>query len=209
MCINHHWINTLPIFLKTYLLILACLLIAGCAAQAESRQPGVTFPPNYPEDFVQYARVDRTDGKIRDLFINRAAFEVFQAGYPLPDNTIFVIDGYYASRDEDGSLRLDEQGRYIKDAPFENFHVAHKRSDWTDADFLNNNRIGQWNFGSFKPDGAPFDEDLNACFNCHQVPTHTDFTYTYRQLARFASSGEIQYFLCNLSERVACPQESG
>jgi Cytochrome P460 len=195
-------------FFKIYALI-CCFLIAGCASDVSPRQPGVTFPPNYPQDFVQYARVDRTDGKIRDLFINRAAFEAFQSGYPLPNDTIILIDGYDASRDADGKLILDEQGRYIKDKSFENFHVAHKRSDWTDADFLSSIRVGQWNFGSFNPDGTAFDEDLNACFNCHQVQVNTDFIYSYRQLARFSSSDQIQYFLCNLSERIACPEETG
>jgi len=198
----------LPTLVKIFALICG-LFIAGCAAEAGSRQPGVHFPSNYPADFVQYARVDRTDGKIRDLLINRSALEAFQAGSTLPNDTIFIIDGYYASRDADGQLLVDEQGRYIKDKPFENFHIAHKRDDWTDADFSSSNRVGQWNFGSFNPDGTPFAEDLNACFNCHQVTVGTDFTYTYRQLARFSSSGEIQYFLCNLSERIACPQETG
>lgn len=157
---------------------------------------------------MQYARVDRTDGKIRDLLINRSAFDALQSGYSIPDDTILVVSGYDARRDANGDIILDEQGRYIKDTPFESLHIANKRSDWTDADFPSSARVGEWNFGSFTPDGKPFDENLTACFNCHQVPINTDFLYTYRQLARFSSSGEIQYFLCNLSDRIACPEET-
>jgi hypothetical protein len=169
---------------------------------------GANLPENYPADFVQYARVDRTDGTIRDLYIARDALETTLSNGSLRDDAIIVIDGYDARRDANGDLLLDENGHYVKDVPFESFHIAVKRPDWDELDFPTTVRAGNWNFFSFdQQTHEPFDEDLGACFNCHQATPQSDFIYTRRQLARFASSGEVQYFLCNLSERIACPQE--
>ena len=66
-------------------------------------------------------------------------------------------------------------------------------------------RNGDWNFGSFAfATGAPFDENLVACFNCHQSMMPTDFLYSSRQLVNYASADATQYLFCNLRRRVPC-----
>jgi hypothetical protein len=100
---------------------------------------------------------------------------------------------------------VDAAGRYIKGEPMEMVHVLHKRNDWQPADFPGEIRNGEWNFGSFEfASGAPFDENLKACFNCHQAMPETDFLYSARQLVDFASTDITQYLLCNVRRRVPC-----
>jgi len=49
------------------------------------------------------------------------------------------------------------------------------------------------------------DENLTACFNCHQASSRNDFLYSARELARFAMSDTTQYFFCELGRRSPCP----
>lgn len=175
---------------------------------AEARSGDLRFPATFPENFVQYARVDRGDGKIRDLFISRSALDAMALGFDLPDYAVLIIAGYEAQRGEDGAFLRDENGWFVKGQPFESFHIAEKRSNWRLEAFPAPDFAGAWNFGSFTQEGRePFDEDLAACFNCHQTTIQTDFVYTRRQIIHFARTGQTQYFYCPLAERVACPEE--
>ncbi|MBZ0302090.1 MAG: cytochrome P460 family protein, partial [Anaerolineae bacterium] len=141
----------------------------------------------------------------RDLYINPEAVAALRQGQPLPENTIIVIEGYHAEVGSDGNPVQGVDGHYLKAAPLAMLHVAHRRSDWTDADFPSVVRAGRWNFGSFDvQSGARFDEDLSACFNCHQAMIQTDFLYTTADLLRYVRTQEPQYQFCNLRRRLPC-----
>lgn len=191
--------------MKQLFLIIFCLIAAGCANSTESsprKISGVPYPENYRADFIHYATIDRVDGTIRDLYINPNT--VFN-GRNLPENTVIVVEAYYAKRDGNGNLLTDENGHFIKDTPFEMIHVIEKRGDWKAADFVSSARIGDWNFGTFEVEsGTSFDESLNDCFNCHNPTQHTDFIYSLPLLAGFSRTQEVQYFYCDLPDRLAC-----
>ncbi len=195
------------------LITLASLLLAlsACATNPTppptqiDQQPGVNLPVNYQTEYVQYARVERSDGTVRDLYISPDALRNYRRGGSLPDYTTVVIEGYDAALDENGEFLRDEQGQFVKGEPFEALHVIQKRNDWTTTDFESAARTGNWNFGSFdRISGQNFDESLTACSNCHNGTPQTDFLYSRILLDQYAQSELVQYFYCNLRGRAVC-----
>jgi hypothetical protein len=201
------------IYLTLILFGIGMILIASTFSPAESNAPdapplysGVKFPADYQTQFVHYATVQRSDGTIRNLYINPEALDFVRQGYAfLPDHTVIVIDSHYALKTADGEYQIDNAGHYVDGEPFEMLHVVEKRADWATADFVSENRIGNWNFGSFDPaTGGYFDENMSDCFHCHNATAQTDFIYSTRFLSRYLQTGEVQYFVCNLPDRIAC-----
>ncbi|MBZ0297972.1 MAG: cytochrome P460 family protein [Anaerolineae bacterium] len=181
--------------------LLLGIALAGCATTTEATTPGVPFPANYQDTFVRYAQVERPDGTIRDLYISPNAV----GRGSLPDGTTILIEGYHAAEDDSGEYLHDADGHYIKGEPFEMLHVIQKRGNWTDADFPGETRTGNWNFGSFEAaTGERFEEDLLACFNCHNATPRTDFIYSRPQLNNYARTDLLQYFYCDVTGRLAC-----
>ena len=188
-------------------IVITLLLLTACSA-VEEQQPyaGVNFPADYAATFSHYATVDRGDATIRDLFISPHALQGLRSTGRLPHDSVLVIDLWQAALDESGEPLLDADGRYHKAEMQPTLHVAHKRMDWSSEDFGSAARAGNWNFGSFEREsGAHVDENLTACFNCHQANARNDFVYSAQQLVRYAMSDTTQYFFCELPHRSPCP----
>lgn len=187
-----------------------CLLLAACSQTTTDKNPqhkisGVAYPENYRENLVHYATVDRADGTTRDLYISPNALDFLDKRGIIPPNTVIVIEAYDALRDADNTPIEDSQGHFIKGAPMAMLHVLEKREDWSADDFVSGARIGDWNFGSFGVENQqPFDENLTACFNCHNPTPQTDFLYSFPLLARYLRTGQVQYSYCDLPDRLAC-----
>ncbi|MCY4023204.1 MAG: cytochrome P460 family protein [Anaerolineaceae bacterium] len=189
-------------------IILALLLLAACSAgePGEQSYDGVSYPADYATTYTHYATVDRGDGTIRDLYISPRALQGLRSSGRLPHDSVLVIELWQAALDEQGEPLLDAAGRLRKGAMQDTLHVSHKRMDWDEEDFTSAARAGNWNFGSFdRASGAMIDENLTACFNCHQASSRSDFLYSAQELARFAMSDTTQYFYCELSRRSPCP----
>jgi len=166
----------------------------------------VKLPQDYQTGFVHYATVQRSDGTSRNIYINPEAIEAIKAGNRLlPAHTVIVIEGFYARKNSDDAYLLDDNGRYENGDAFEMVHVLEKRTDWSEKDFVSENRIGDWNFGSFNTaNGTFFDENMSACFHCHNATEHSDFLYSAPLLRDFIQSGQTQFLLCDLPDRIAC-----
>ena len=189
-------------------IVIALLLPAACSAgdPGEQSDNGVPYPADYAASYIHYATIDRGDATIRDLYVSPRALQGLRSSGRLPHDSVLVIELWQAAVDGDGEPLLDAAGRLRKGAMQSTLHVAHKRMHWDEADFPGAARAGNWNFGSFEREsGARIDEDLVACFNCHQATSRSDFLYSARELARFAMSDATQYFHCNLSRRSPCP----
>ncbi len=170
-----------------------------------SRYSAVQLPADYQTRFVQFATVQRPDGTVRNLYINPESPDYLRSSFTLPSGTTIVIEGFYAVKNAAGDYLVDSNGRYSIGEPFEMIHVLEKRGNWTPADFVDDNRIGQWNFGSFDTKtGGHYDENMSACFHCHNATSRTDFLYSAALLGQYLNTGETQFFLCDLPDRIAC-----
>lgn len=189
----------------TSLALVVYLLTGKEETSRQFRASGVSYPENFRDTFVRYATIDRIDGTVRDIYISPDALDNLSGRGALPDGSVILVDAYYAQHDADGELLFDEVGHLIKGEPFEMFHVLEKRADWQPEAFVSDARVGNWNFGSFETHtGKPFDENLTGCFHCHNPAAQTDFVYSLPLLARFLLSNEVQYFYCDLPDRLAC-----
>ena len=169
------------------------------------RYSAVQLPADYKTRFIQYATVQRPDGTIRNLYINPESIDHLRGGLTLPSDTTIVIEGYYALKNAAGDYLQDSTGHYVIGEPFEMIHVLEKRNDWTTADFMDDNRIEEWNFGSFdSASGGYYDENMSACFHCHNATSRTDFLYSASLLRQYLRTEEIQFFTCDLPDRIAC-----
>lgn len=163
---------------------------------------GVELPTDFRNTLVQYAIVERRDGTIRDIYINEDALTKFEATGFLPDDTIMVIEGYDGLRDEEGELVYGEDGHLMKGEPLEMIHVAHQNSAWQDTDFVDDTRLGRWNFGSFDAKTfTPFDEPIAPCFQCHS-PHGGPFTLNF--LRAYERTGDVYYEYCDQTGRSPC-----
>jgi hypothetical protein len=200
-------IPTKPMKIKTLFLFLLFLLI-GCTEKMAVQPPltsEVSLPADYRQRFIHYATIDRADGITRDIYINPEAAAALRQDGRLPENAVIVIEAYQARKDENNRFHVDTNDHLIPDHPLEMVHVMEKRASWQSADFPTANRTGEWNFGSFHFETRErYDEDLGACFNCHNATNPTDFVYTNRLLQQYIMTGKPQYFRCNLSGRIAC-----
>ncbi|MFZ5991325.1 MAG: cytochrome P460 family protein [Deinococcota bacterium] len=64
-------------------------LLAPVLAQVVTKFP---FGGDYRKELVQYATVERPDGKSRDIYISKAAVEAVRRGEPIPVGTVIAID---------------------------------------------------------------------------------------------------------------------
>jgi hypothetical protein len=169
------------------------------------RYSAVQLPTNYQTRFVQYATLQRPDGTIRNLYINPESLDYLRNNFTLPSGTTIVIEGYYAVKNAAGDYLQDSTGHYVIGEPFEMIHVLEKRRDWTPADFVDDNRIGEWNFGSFDTaTGGHYNENMSACFHCHNATSRTDFLYSAALLGQYLRTQAVQFFVCDLPDRLAC-----
>lgn len=201
--------------MRVFVLLLIALLASACAtAPTVTPAPptfptsGVELPANYRDQYDHYATVERTDGTIRDLYVNPGAIGLIMKGqndFGLPEYTVIVIEAYNAQLDTHGKPLEDATGRYIKATPLAMIHVAEKRPNWQEADFPSIARAGDWNFGSYDfQTHQPYSEGLTPCFNCHNAQAGGDFIYSVSALFSYAYSREVQYQRCDLPGRIAC-----
>lgn len=169
------------------------------------RKP-MQLPANYTSELVQYARVDRSDGVSRNLYVTRHTLSALQRGEPIPEESLFLIEAFDIARGDDGEWLKDEDGYYVQAERHEaETHASEMRTSWRVEDMQIGNRPGDWNFARFAlPDGAQIRQDISDCFSCHESAASREFVFSLPQLRAFAQTGEIQISFCPRPERDIC-----
>jgi len=149
----------------------AALVLAGPAAAGPER---IAYPEGYAEEFVNYLDVDHIQRKrVRKMYVNPEAHEAAEAGGPLPDGTILIMEDHDAELGADENALRDEEGRLIPQDPATNLFVMLKNAEWETAN-------GNWEYAWFNPDGTRReDASFDGCFSCHANRAERDFTFTY------------------------------
>lgn len=192
------------------------LTVGGAFVVAQGQKGRVEFPRDFRTAMPMYATVDRGDGKVYEIYVNRLALEVWQRERRLPSGAQFVIESFNASRNADGSLARDPRGRLVKaESDFE-IHVTEKRMDWAqNADqtsrgllFGNATPNGTWRVGAFDPRTGERTPKTSAqvaeCHQCHTERRAEDFVLSRGLLDQFARSGQPAHISFNCSEREIC-----
>jgi hypothetical protein len=182
------------------------------AAQTRG-QERVEFPRDFRRSMSLYSTVDRSDGKVYEIFVNRTALASWRTQRRLPHGTQFVIESFNAQRDANGTLRRDAQNRLIKGESDFEIHVSEKRNDWARNDeqtttgslFGAPAQNGAWRVGAFDPrDGRRIAVNIAECHQCHTDRRAEDFHLSRGLLDGFARSNQPSHISFTCEKREIC-----
>jgi hypothetical protein len=160
-------------------LALAALLLSASSAAAGPER--VAFPTGYQDAFVRYLDVDRPDREIKRFFyVNREALEAAEAGTPLPDGTVLVMEDHPVELNGE-TPRRDAEGRFIALPEATNVFVMEKQPGWGEA-YPADKRNGDWDYAWYDAAGSLKHSDparYEGCFSCHQSRAARDYTFTF------------------------------
>ena len=197
----------------TALIVVAGFALSGLGAAQPSSVERVEFPRDFRQTMSLYTTVDRSDGKVYEIFINRTALEVWRSERRLPNGTQFVIESFNARRDANGQLSRNAQGRLVKGESENEIHVTEKRSNWANNGeqtsvgllFGSPSANGTWRVGAFDPrDGRRVTVDVAECHKCHLDRRAEDFHLSRGLLDSFVRSGQPSYISFTCEKREIC-----
>lgn len=169
-------------------IIIATLAVVSLTAQPAPApaQDRVGFPSNYQTTFKKLLTFDRPDnGQIRVIWANQVAAPV-RAWEGYPYGSVILFESWTSKRDAQGSIILDENGRFIPDTLGTLFV---KRKEFGFGEAYQNNRNGEWEYIAYRPDGTTQTASTatGACAICHlDAGAQNDFTF---RRDRFGSGG--------------------
>ncbi|UTW45434.1 cytochrome P460 family protein [bacterium SCSIO 12696] len=146
---------------------------------AENR---VALPSDYRESFVEYLSLDRVQNldQFMRLFANDIAMQGRDENGLLPDGAVIVAEVYSVQKNEDGTVKTSELGRRIKDQLI-SIAVMEKQAEFGQSP-SSVIKTGNWDFGSYKPNGEAAAKNLNECRACHAPLKEKDFMFSIEHL---------------------------
>ena len=205
--------NAIRFLMVSAMIVMAGFALSSLSAAQQSSIERVEFPRDFRQTMSLYTTVDRSDGKVYEIFINRTALEVWRAERRLPNGTQFVIESFNARRDANGQFSRNAQGRLIKGESENEIHVTEKRSNWANNGeqttigmlFGSPTQNGTWRVGAFDPrDGRRVTVDIAECHKCHLDRRAEDFHLSRGLLDSFARSGQPSYISFTCERREIC-----
>lgn len=155
---------------------LACVLAAVCV-YAGGDPEFVAFPEGYDTSFTSYTTQNRVNGKqVAKIFANDVAISSYKAGNTAASGSKLVMEVYKTQTDADGNPVVGEDGIFVIDQ-LAAIAVMERRDDW-DAAYPEANRVGNWGFALYNPDGTPKANELQ-CVVCHTPLAHQDFMFSH------------------------------
>ena len=145
-------------------------LPAGAAAVPDLaggiRQSRMSFPANFPKDFVMYQEEkDAANNLAKRSYANRLAVDAARAGKPLPQGSAIVVENY-----ADGAV-----GSYV---------AMESRAGWGN-DIPELLRNGDWSYALF--DGQKIRRDnfnYARCLACHKPKADSSYVFTLAAIAK-------------------------
>lgn len=150
------------------------------AAEPDTSVTRVALPQGFATGFRLYDKVDKPDRKIvRYLYINPQALAAVKPGEPLPDGTILVMEDHDVALEAGGVPMKGADGRLLPTQRVKAIAVMEKRAGWGDTNpFPPEKDNGDWEYASFKADGAPNPIKLDNCHACHLPQKGLDYTFS-------------------------------
>lgn len=180
---------------KISILLGAALSITGCASMQDANKAemmdakmekmmaphdgDLALPVDYQNWPVFIADIDKEKiNQVRDIYINTQGVAV-QKGDMFPDGTQFVMALYSAKQNSDGSAMKTADGKLAK-GELSKVFIMEKGAGWSEqapAGLAN----GDWVYAAYNADGSKAEADYNACRECHQPHSATDYVFHYDQ----------------------------
>ena len=164
-------------------LLVAMTTLVTVIGQEQQQLPApsvdrVGFPEGYQQDFELLFTFDRPDNNsVRYIYGNDLAASTVP-GEPYPYGSVLVMEVYRGLTDDDGSVLLDEGGRFLRGDLFGLF-VQRKEPGFGEA--YQEFRSGEWEYATYRPDGSALFpiENTGNCAKCHleQGGTASDFVF--------------------------------
>ena len=179
--------------------------------------PGrIDLPADFRTSLEHYATVDRADGKVYELYIDREGLEGWLAERRLVPGTMLAIESFEARRDAAGEVLRDDVGRHQRGPSDNEIHVSQKQAAWAATEeclspSLEQGREdegGAWRMAAFDPRSgerlATASHTAPACHGCHADPRASDFIFSGGLLDRYARTGEPAYIALGCRDREVC-----
>ncbi len=205
--------NAMRFLLAIALVLMSGSVLLGFGAAQQASLERVEFPRNFRQTMSLYTTVDRNDGKVYEVFINRTALEVWRNQRRLPNGTQFVIESFNAQKRANGVFLRDARGRLVKGESDNDIHITEKRNNWTNNGeqtsigmlFGSPSANGTWRVGAFDPrDGRRVTVDVAECHKCHLDRRAEDFHLSRGLLDSFTRSGQPSYISFTCEKREIC-----
>lgn len=172
---------------------LLCSLALAAVSSAHAAPENIEVPQEFASTFIPYATVDKRDREpnvVRVMYISPNA-AVSEGGQTLEEGTQIVMVERIAQTSGNGEIVLNDGGRMIPTDEVYRIIVSEKRPG-IGAEYDEDMRIGDWEFGVFRPDGSHWpDVDFVECRECHRKASRTDYTFSvFRHLSEITSQPE-------------------
>lgn len=171
--------------LRSVVLASLVILAPGGLAMAQTFPPDATptrieLPKDYATTFQRYDMVDKPDRKIvRFLYVNKDALAKVKPGEPFPDGIKLIMADHDVALEAGGQPLRNKDGRLIPTGRVKAIALMEKQKGWGETNlFPPEQDNGDWEYASFKPDGALNMIKLDNCYACHLPRKDQDFTFS-------------------------------
>ena len=146
----------------------------------------VKFPNGYDASFTNYATMNRAgSAAVAKMYANDVALSSYRKGKVAGPGSIIVMEVYKPQKDADGKPIVGSDG-VNKTAELAAIAVMERRNSWS-GNFAESERVGNWGFAIYNPDGSVKDNDL-ACVVCHTPYEKQDFMFSHQNLVDFVKN---------------------
>ncbi len=164
---------------------LVCILSAVCV-YAGGDPDFVAFPEGYGKSFTNYVTLNRVGKElVAKMYANDVVISSYEAGEKAASGSVLVMEVYKPKKDADGKALVGDDGIYVIDQ-LAAIAVMERRDNW-DVAYPAENRVGNWGFAFYGPDGQPKANELQ-CVVCHTPLAHQDFMFSNQHLVNHVGS---------------------
>lgn len=153
---------------------------------AEGDPDFVKLPKEFIKEYKLYSTINR-DGKeeLAKIYANETALSSIKNGTTTTPGSVIIMEVYKVKRNDKDLPLKNEDGTYIEDS-LAAIAVMEKSDNW-DSAFPKENRLENWGFAFYSPDGSAKSNDL-PCVSCHTPLKNKDFIFSYDDLKKFTNT---------------------
>jgi len=160
------------------------LIVSVTCANAGGNPEFVKFPEGYTDSFTNYVTMNRAGKElVAKMYANDVAVSSYKEGKQAAEGAVVIMEIYKPKKGADGKIVSGKGGVYEIDK-LAAVAVMERKGSW-DSEYPKDDRVGDWGFAIYNPDGTPKKNELN-CPACHTPFKEQDYLYTYKPLLEYS-----------------------